>query len=211
MNKISLKFLIRKKIIFCTFYFFIFASAAFASSSGSSSLNLHIEASLFSGSSNVSSANDTSPTLNQTGFGLTLGTVLQSHYLLGVSSDYRMIEQYSNPNSNGNMYGSRWNMASPTVGYKTDRFLFKLDYQFLGNYELKKETYSGSKLVYTNPSGFRFSSDYLLSRNLGFGIYYERISFGAQEVRSPTTAIVSKFTNSHLALWQVGFTGSLIL
>lgn len=146
------------------------------------------------------SAGATAPTLLQAGAGATLGLNF-SDFIFGLSSDYRFINQYSTPTSDvGNRHGTRWNIASPTLGVMLGSFLLKADFQFLGNYNLGALASDGGTISCTNPMGYRVVLAYDFFSPVYIGAFYESVSFSNQNdsVSGNTTL------SPTLQLWQAG-------
>ncbi len=141
------------------------------------------------------------PTLGQFGLGITAAYNWTSSIFIGVSSDYRLINQYSDLDvAVGNYRGSRWNMASPTLGFQFGSFVTKIDLQILGNYELANATATGSKIAFKGPIGGRISISYPFQGSIYLGAFYETLSFKTlNDSASGDSALSQKLT-----LWQSG-------
>ena len=175
----------------------IFASHAFRLS------GFYLDINGFGGYTGTTVASDdTTPKLAQFGLGFTGAYQMSDNSFAGLSSDYRFINQYSAViESVGNRKGTRWNIISPTIGVQMNHWTLKGDFQFLGNYELAKQTSTGSKITYKRPLGGRITALYpFLDAEIHTGLYFEYLSFGYQYLSSGTGIDLSK----RLLLWQIG-------
>lgn len=79
---------------------------------------------------------------------------------LGVGGAYRLVRQYGDVNSAGNMKGGRWDVGPvgsidvPGVFGKTLNITLE-PLLILGTYKLSKETITGTKITYQSPLGGR--------------------------------------------------------
>ncbi len=141
-------------------------------------LPLYMDVNLFSGYTKVSGLTS-SPKLGQFGGGFSLGYFWTDWFFTGISSDYRLINQYSDVDDTiGNYRAKRWNLVSPTLGIKYWILVFKADFQFLGNYTFLNTTSTGSTFSLKSPIGGRASLSAPIWENFYLGIYYELLSFG---------------------------------
>lgn len=128
-------------------------------------------------------------------------------FLLGLTSDYRLYNQVSSIDvAVGNMTGSRWNIVSPTIGIRTQSFIFKADYQFLGNLNLSNQTSNSATIAYGSPSGFRGTFLMPATSTIYFGAEVETVKF-TQYIDS-STGTTTPFTP--LNLFRAGLTASLV-
>jgi hypothetical protein len=98
------------------------------------------------------------PLLLQYGGGLTLGIQMKERWILGVATDYRITQQYSDVERKvGNFAGSRWNMAAPVIGMRLGNFIFKAEPEFLGDYKLSHPTRAKETVTYKSPLGGKFT------------------------------------------------------
>ncbi len=145
----------------------------------------------------VSDKPEESPTLLQWGMGGTaawradLGVTEGGRMilLLGATSEYRWIGQYSKVNATvGNFKGSRFSTIAPTLGAQLgDEVVVKISPQIMGPYGLSNTTAEGSKLAYKGPSGFTAvgllrAGKLIGSKHLHLGIQLEYLSFSAREI-----------------------------
>ena len=128
-------------------------------------------------------------------------------FYVGASADYYMVSQLTKPNDTfGNRKGTRTNLLSPPIGVSLANFNLKFDYQFMGQYELDKETTGGDKITYESPKGMRVYLGYRYSPMLELGAFYESVRYGEEKTGSSTT----KLTNE-LEISQIGIAWTLIL
>jgi hypothetical protein len=144
------------------------------------SVPIHVDLSGGWGYSTASDALAQSTKLGQWNFGATIGVLMGGVFFAGLSSDYRASAQYSDVGAlDGNVSGKRWNMASPTLGFRsTAGFVVKFDYQLTGDYELANKTLSGASVRYAEPKGWRISGLYQLSGLIHASAFFESVSFG---------------------------------
>lgn len=151
------------------------------------------------------------PTLIQTGFSLSGAYRFNTlpffthefRALLGLTTDYRMINQYSTVNDElGNSRGSRWVILAPTLGAIVDQdYILRLELQFLGNYKLSNRTFDGKDFSYTSPFGFKLSALKIIGdRNLAVGLLFEQVRYKAREI----SGVGSRTLNPALSIYQVG-------
>ena len=142
---------------------------------------------------------ESAPTIYQMGGSASLGIRFLNSFLFGATSDYRMINQYSEPTKLvGNRRGKRFNLVAPFVGLITDRFLFKFNYQFLGDYVLSNPTAEGITMSYTDPTGFRGTALFRFNPYLASGVFFEYLQFKTQKLIEEI-----KLADSY-NMWQAG-------
>ncbi|MCM2277375.1 MAG: hypothetical protein NDJ89_04810 [Oligoflexia bacterium] len=136
--------------------------------------DLYVDAGGFFGYSSIATSKQK---LAQSGFGFTAAIWAMPELFVGVTSDFRLINQYSAVDASGNMRGTRWNMASPTVGYKLGHLTLKLDVQLLGDYKLSKSTVAGTAAAYKSPLGARLAGIYPVWEQVNVGWQFEYLQF----------------------------------
>lgn len=142
-----------------------------------------------------------SPTLLQWSGGITAAPIFYDTVFVGLTSDFRYIGQYSDVvEQDGNFRGTRWNIASPTLGIKYSGFLLKFDYQVLGDYDLSENTFEGATFSFTEPKGFRGQVLYNVWEQLHLGVQYETLKFERFRDSERGEGEVSPA----LSLWQAG-------
>ncbi len=182
--------------------------------------NLHVEATGFAGYTGTSVTNDDyeKPTLAQGGGGITAGwwfnkLALDMDLLVGVTSDYRFINQYSDVTANvGNRRGHRWNIASLTLGTKLpilqNKIIVKGDFQYFGDYVLENTTAQGATLKYKKPMGGRLVGMYPIELPIigttYFGAHFEYLWFSNLEVTSTAEVANDVELGSSLSVWDAG-------
>ncbi len=186
-------------------------SADSSTSSELSELSLGIERSLyfdtylFSGFSILDHVSLTDKAQGAvSGIGFSIGTRLGSMYLVGVTTDYRWLSQTSSvDDSHPNFTGKRFLPIAPFLGLKLDSYLFKFDYQTLGNFEVSKSVPEGGTIKFTNPIGFRFSAlfDRLFDK-YPWGIYYENTTYKKKGLSDVGEVVLTSKFNT----WQLGAT-----
>jgi hypothetical protein len=120
-----------------------------------------------------------STSLGQWTGGITIAPRLGDVIFIGLSSDFRSTAQYSDVSTfDGNFSGRRWNMASPTLGFRRSGFVVKFDYQMLGDYELRSKTADGASVKYTQPQGWRAALMYKMTGIIHVSGFYEGMTYG---------------------------------
>ncbi len=186
------------------------ASASSASSGAElSELNLGIERSLymdvfvFTGYAEFSHPNMSEAVAGAySGVGGTIGVKLYGGIFGGITVDYRYMGQTTTVDNNHlNLSASRFVPFAPTLGFKYDRFLFKLDYQFAGSLDIKKALTDGSELRLNHPEGLRLI--FIFDKWFGFapvGVYYESVRFKEQSLSLSGVSQLSRTFDT----WQIG-------
>lgn len=172
--------------------------------------SLYIDLFAFTGYSQFSHSSLTDATTGvQTGLGLTLGVKVASVFFVGFTSDVRMMSQLSTVDAQHlNFASQRFVPLAPTFGYRGEDYTVKLDYQFLGKLDVKKNLADGSSLYLDKPSGFRVSFLFdRIFRVLPIGIYYESIRFSEQALSDSGVNTLSSGFNT----WQTGVIINLFL
>ncbi len=186
-------------------------SSAPAASSGSelSELNLGIERSLymdiflFTGYVEFSHPNmNEAVTGAYTGVGGTIGVKLWGGLFGGTTVDYRYMGQTTTVDNNHlNLSSTRFVPFAPTLGYKYDRYLVKLDYQFAGSLDIKKSLTDGSELKFNHPEGIRLM--FIFDKWFGIapvGLYYESVRFKEQSLSQTGVSQLGRTFDT----WQFG-------
>lgn len=167
------------------------------------------------GRSTVSSQSSTEPKTTQYYGGVALGISPFRIFSLGALSDYRMIQQITDANSSsfGNRTGSRWNQVSPYFDINMGPLRLRGVYQFLGDFELKNRTSTGSTLTYTSPKGYRGEAHICLIRGreryykipgkclFYGGFHYEQIKFAGEKVdQLPAETLAQPLITKHMGV-----------
>lgn len=174
-----------------------------------SELSLGIERSLyfdtyfFSGFTMLEHANLVDKVQGATnGVGFSIGANIESLFILGLTTDYRWLSQSSEvDDTHPNFTGKRFVPLAPFVALSLDEYVFKLEYQTLGNLEVSKSVPEGGSLIFSDPMGFRFSAffDHFLEK-YPWGIYYESTAYKKKVLSDiGETTLTSKFST-----WQIG-------
>lgn len=152
-----------------------------------------------------------SPNMGQLTLGIDYGIRI-GFLLLGGTSDYRVINQYSSdePNIYGNRRGRRAVLFSPTVGLAFSRWNIRYDYQYLGDYQLSQVNNAQQNITYVKPKGHRLQIRYRLngtevdSENSSFflGLFAERVTYTQEKIGSQPP----QSTKGKLYLDQAGIT-----
>jgi hypothetical protein len=143
--------------------------------------------------------------LNQEGIGITVAPMFGG-FFIGLGTDYRQVNNSKTPDSQiGSFKGSRWAPIVFSTGYLSESFLFKLEYEPMGKFDLTQPTYTGSKVSYENGSGYRIAALYHLGSKIMLGPQYESLKFAT---RFDTQA--GQSDNQALTLTQIGLTGAYV-
>jgi hypothetical protein len=198
--------MLQKKFVFCGTKAIVCVVLALAPSVVSA--EVYLDVSGFSGYTVTTvPTGSVKPTLFAGGGGATLGWSL-GWLAVGASSDFRSINQTSEIAAEvGNRRGTRWNIVSPTLILRAGNFSLKGDVQLLGDYKLSNQALDGAKLSYRSPSGFRGGLIYAFSPVVGFGAFYEKVSFGKL---SASTTGETTLANK-LSVWQAGMSAIFTL
>ena len=144
--------------------------------------------------------------LSQFGFGGTIGFLFETYGLIGLSTDLRLVSQYSSPTTVGeNFKGLFWNYASLNLSRDVNNFSLSLDLHFFGKHQLDNKSNLGNDVSYSEPRGAKFSAVYplplhhypLLNNRIKMGGTFEWISF------SKMTVGPQEF-DANRTLWQLG-------
>ena len=134
----------------------------------------------FSYTSTTAATGASAPTLFTEGFGFVVSYKITPVWMLGLSTDYNFINQPNDPGSGGiNFSGNRWNIISPSLGFRAGPHLFLLDYEFLGNWSLAKPAANSGSVQYQSPSGIRMRYEHTLPfiEDFLIGVQLEYINF----------------------------------
>lgn len=148
-----------------------------------------------------------SPTILQFNLGATGAYKFSSSWMLGLSSDFSFINQYSDTATSGANYrGTRWNMVSPTVGFVYKNLTILADAEFLGNYRIYLAAANGGDVAFSSPLGGRIRGTYPVAKNINAGWSFEYMTFGNR-----TNSISGDATlDSKQKLWELGAVVSYI-
>ena len=152
-----------------------------------------------------------SPSLLSYGMGTVLGGWLPINIpglktFAGLLFDYRYFGQMSEVDpALGNFRGKYFQPLSPTVGAVFRDWLVRVDFEFLGNYQLLNKTTEGAEIAYTRPLGFRAAGFYtfkrILKKDIRVGLQYEELSFGRREITGfPNLQLDPKLSLSQLGI-----------
>lgn len=148
-----------------------------------------------------------SPTLISFGAGATGAWRVGSSWAFGVTTDFRLINQYSTVDSNlGNRRGTRWNIVSPTAVYFCHDWIFKGDVQFLGKYRLSESTAGGDTVSFTKPLGARITAMKPIWDKIHGGLMFEYLVFSKQSIENVSE---TELTNK-LKMWQIGLVANYV-
>ena len=142
------------------------------------------------------------------GIGFTIGSRVGSLFIVGFTTDYRWLSQTSSvDDTHPNFTGKRFVPIAPLIGLKLSDYLFKIDYQTLGNFEVSKSVPEGGRLKLSDPVGFRFSALFdRLFNKYPWGVYYESTTYNKKvESNVGEVTLTSKFST-----WQIGATIAVI-
>lgn len=152
-------------------------------------------------SSSILYSDDPENHLGSYGIGGMVGFNLKDILTIGISSEFRFINQYSSVNKIGsNMKGTFWNYASLSLGKKIKMIDLNLDLHYFGKYELSKKSVLGYDISYQNPLGYKLSAFYplpILDRKL-------KIGFGFEWITLKKILLDDEEFNSNRKLWQTG-------
>lgn len=139
---------------------------------------------------------------SQSGIGVTLGAKTNIGLFGAITADLRYMGQASSVDTNHlNFSSTRFMPFAPTIGYKADSYIIKLDYQFTGNLELSKSLSDGSNLKFSKPTGFRLTFIFdKWFKTLPVGLYFETVKFTEEQDSSKGVSPLSKSFNT----WQFG-------
>ena len=120
------------------------------------------------------------PSIGTFGLGIGLGINIKK-VSIGLSYDYRVLTQFSDVNAAvGNRRGTFVSPASLLFRINFE----KLNFEFLlisnGTYDLTNITAAGKKVVYTDPSGIRFSIMFKKLARFNPVIFFESVNFSGQ-------------------------------
>lgn len=158
------------------------------------------------GYSNVNVTTSSRPLLMQYSLGAAFAKNIKSRGFIGVTSDYRWINQYSNVTIAGNFRGTRWNLISPLFGVYIKRWVLTLDLQFLGDYALTYTTAEKASVTYKSLLGGRVTLLKPIGKGdrLNLAIFFEQVQFKKQSISTSTTETtlspVMKIINGGLGL-----------
>lgn len=140
-------------------------------------------------------ASSSSPTLIGGSLSATLGYVFGDHFLLGATTSYEWINQYSDSAPPvGNWRGSRLDPVAPTAAFLIGPVTLQGDYELLGNYNLSTAAADNSSVSYTGPSGYAISLTCAIMNGFNVGFLYRNLSFTTQSSSSGgSTTLQTKF------------------
>lgn len=137
---------------------------------------------LFGWGSSQMASDATVPSIGSFDLGIGAGVNIKK-ITLGISYDYRILTQFSDVDATvGNRRGT---FVSPSS------LLFRLNFEkikfgFLlinnGTYELTNITATGKKVVYTDPSGFRFDLIFKKMSKITPIIFFESVNFSGMQL-----------------------------
>lgn len=138
--------------------------------------DLYLDAGGFAGYSTTINAK---PELMQSGIGFTAGIWAFPEFLFaGITTDFRVINQYSSVTASGNMKGTRFSSFAPTVGARWKGMLLKLDAQLIGRYSMSSTTIGGADAAYRSPLGARLTGLVPVWERVHAGASLEYVTFG---------------------------------
>ncbi|MFZ9595286.1 MAG: SH3 domain-containing protein [Bdellovibrionia bacterium] len=162
---------------------------------------IYVDFSTTLGYSGISVTQGSAPTLTQLTLGASFGYFVSKNFFLGLNTDYRMTQHQSAVNPvQGNFRGTRFNAFSPMVGGLVQSWIYRLDFQFIGDYELSQTTNSGSKLSYGAPLGVRAVVLRPIYQFFSVGAVFEYMRFSTQKISD----IGEQNLTQPLTLWQAG-------
>jgi hypothetical protein len=172
-----------------------------SSSKKAHNLPVYFELQIGTAFSKAANTGGTEPTLLAWRAGLTSGLKIFSNLLLGIESEYQTLGQLSEVDASvGNYKGSRWNLISPTLGLVFSKWIFKVNYQFIGDYYLSKKTAGNADLAYSTPSGWKLTLAYALGPHFHLTAFYESIAF--RKLRASNLS--DRALDEDFRLWQMG-------
>ena len=123
-----------------------------------------------------------------------------------LQASYRYVGQTTDPDSvsNINMAGSGYT-AGAGFALESTRLSFSAVYDFLGSYDLAKESSGGSKVTYTSASGFHVSVKYLWSGSWQLIASASQIKFKEKTAGSTKTDISSNPVTQDLYGIGIGY------
>jgi hypothetical protein len=152
-------------------------------------------------SSSILNQGDPQNHLGSYGFGGLIGYNFKDIFTIGISSEFRFINQYSSVSKIGsNMKGTFWNYASLSLSKTIKMIDVNLDLHYFGKYSLSKKSAQGKEISYTNPLGYKLSMFYplpILERKL-------KIGFGIEWITLKKISVDNEEFNSNRKLWQTG-------
>lgn len=121
--------------------------------------------------------------VNMSTYGLGIFAGIQkSWFLIGLANDYQSYAQTSKYDaSEGNQSGSRFNWLAPMIGVQSSKIIYRVDYQWLGDYDLLLQTANHQTLKYLTPRGFRFGAYYRFTAKLSSGLYFQTLTYKFDE------------------------------
>jgi len=138
--------------------------------------------------------------------GASVGFRPKGVFMIGASTNYSFLMQYSDPTTTGNMRGDYFNYVSPMIGFFLgQKFILKTNIQFLGNYSLINKTIGGESVAYSGPFGFRVSLTYMGKKKLKPTLFFETVSFSKQSIEGVESTLASA-----MSMWQAGLMLSFI-
>ena len=180
---------------------------------------MYIAPTFSAGYSTTNTVAGSRPHMMQVAMGLVVAYQFQKSWArgitLGVATDYRVINQYSAIGMTGANYrGTRWNIASPVVGFDYRGLLLLADFQFLGNYDLRNLASLGGggvfEVAYSRPWGVRAALTYPLfwRKRIRVGVMGEFVQFSKMHVSMYEE---DSDLASRQNIWQSGLTVSIVM
>lgn len=153
------------------------------------------------GYGSVKAASDAaSPTIGSFTLGLAVGVNIK-RFAIGVGYDYRILTQHSAVDPTvGNRRG---NFASPlTIHLRLNFEKIKFGFVMINSdkYELMNTTSDGKKLIYKNPSGFRFTANFKNIKKLSPMLFYESVDFSERDLDGVASSLADKVNYSNYGL-----------
>jgi hypothetical protein len=142
------------------------------------------------------------PLLFSGSFGLTAGYWLHEDYFLGLSTEYSVLNQYSDIDPlAGNNRGTRWNVITPTLGWRVfNKIVLKVDFEFLGSYNLANPLPGDQYVSYTNPFGIKLTLSIPVVYRVSLGLLFEYVTFSKIE----NSLMGATSLGTRFVLWQYG-------
>lgn len=181
------------KILFISLFI---PTVSYSQSGGSAKFFMLEFNSLFGWGGAKTATDATTPSIGTFNLGIGLGVNIKK-VTLGLSYDYRMLTQFSDVDATvGNRRGT---FISPTS------LLFRINFEKIkigillinnGTYNLMNITANGKKVVYTNPSGFRFDFIFRKMNKFTPVIFFESVTFSGMNLDGIPSALTSNLIYS---------------